>query len=229
MKDIFVRTHDKNKYTVELDCSTPTRTRTLHIDVDKRPDDMIRHLNLAGRKFNQLKNDYPELKISDTPKYPMMIPKLKTYLQMFEEFEDAMGRQSLFPYSSFAHMLCINFKGSGSVGDFFKDTPVATATLDNLDLDDNVTESNLIDLVELTNAGKYYLRLSLDKKLGMGMPDIEQVVYSIMKNLGPSYNNNANPNFNYAEAMRKERERRMEAERDEMLRQLRAANRWNKP
>ncbi|MEK6816244.1 MAG: hypothetical protein AABY09_01410, partial [Nanoarchaeota archaeon] len=73
------------------------------------------------------------------------------------------------------------------------------------------------------------LRLSLDKKLGMGMPDIEQVVYSIMKNLGPSYNNNANPNFNYAEAMRKERERRMEAERDEMLRQLRAANRWNKP
>ncbi|MFH0798301.1 MAG: hypothetical protein V1906_02720 [Candidatus Woesearchaeota archaeon] len=225
---LIIKWKDKENYAVQYDHDDG---RGVCVDITKQKQRIVDGMDIAGRIYHRLKTDYPKNRISSTPRFVGRREDIQWYLTLFEHLEDYLKADNgKFNYSSLVFDAVNRFASYGSVKRAFHDLPVAVlySTFD----DGRSVSAKPVDMSELsetnTNMLKYLLReLSLKKGIvSLDMSEVERIVAASAKQLSSGPNRNAFANVDYVAIMMKQLQERHEQERDEMLRQLRAANRW---
>lgn len=231
MGDLIVRRHDDKNFTLEYYCESP---HILNIDVTENYHKVIDDMDLAGRLYQQMKKDYPGMNVAAMPKFSRLSPDIGWYVLVFNEYDtyriNHMNSSfAKFGYDDFLAFAVANFLIANSVKSAVSHYPLAKFALNYLDRHDNIAMTDTLDMTEVSAVDGY---LSFRNVLAKKVPSLN---YSETKRLLNSARRQImlEPNFgfkgagmSYGQFLERDRILRMDAEREEMLRKLRAANRW---
>jgi len=187
-------------------------------------------MNRAGRLYLQLNRDYPGIDAAKTPKSQRINKETMWYVEVLESYAKYLKPGSYAPkfeYSLFLKYASLHFYSSNTVRLAFKGRPIAELYLCDIGVGGRVINKRKMDMDELVAPKYSSLESMLHSKVpSLNMNEAEQIIAAVSRQLSNHNGHERCFGGNYADVMRKERERQHNAERDEMLCELRAANRW---
>jgi hypothetical protein len=171
----------------------------IELEVNPNYNHFIHELNLSGRMYEMMIQDYPNKDLKLTPKFHRLKRNQQLYIPLYQEYDD-LFKNSIngFEYSNFLFTAISTFFTDGNVDSSFNKYPIMQAIQVKKSPSGYVKEEKFLDLIDVYRHLSYnsfdIIQTSLeDKCTHLNKKEISDIIDSAKRNLYPKKVQSINP------------------------------------